>query len=263
MAVTGLILVAFLLMHMFGNTKLLIPEIGAQEFDEYSHYLRRFLYPVLPPMFFLWLFRIALLLSAAVHIIAAVQLTFRDYDAKGGMGRYLRQRYLEGSFAARTMIWGGIIILTGVVFHLLQFTTQTITVGYDGSVDPHQRVVLGFQEWWVVALYGLWMLAVCIHVWHGFFSAFCTLGARAGAFSQKVLVVCSWIVALLVYLLSLDGQLQTWEGVPLVIAAIGYTVGLGWWTRSENASRAAELAADVAGAARVNAPAAYGRLPAR
>ena len=84
MAVTGLILVAFLLMHMFGNTKLLIPEIGAQEFDEYSHYLRRFLYPVLPPMFFLWLFRIALLLSAAVHIIAAVQLTFRDYDAKGG-----------------------------------------------------------------------------------------------------------------------------------------------------------------------------------
>ncbi len=199
MAVTGLILVAFLLMHMFGNTKLLIPEIGAQEFDEYSHYLRRFLYPVLPPMFFLWLFRIALLLSAAVHIIAAVQLTFRDYDAKGGMGRYLRQRYLEGSFAARTMIWGGIIILTGVVFHLLQFTTQTITVGYDGSVDPHQRVVLGFQEWWLVALYGLWMLAVCIHVWHGFYSAFCTLGARAGAFSQKVLVVCSWIVALLVY----------------------------------------------------------------
>ena len=75
MAVTGLILVAFLLMHMFGNTKLLIPEIGAQEFDEYSHYLRRFLYPVLPPMFFLWLFRIALLLSAAVHIIAAVQRT--------------------------------------------------------------------------------------------------------------------------------------------------------------------------------------------
>ncbi|NLH70262.1 MAG: succinate dehydrogenase cytochrome b subunit [Brooklawnia sp.] len=199
MAVTGLILVAFLLMHMFGNTKLLIPEIGAQEFDEYSHYLRRFLYPVLPPMLFLWLFRIALLLSAVVHIVAAVQLTFRDYDAKGGMGRYLRQRYLAGSFAARTMIWGGIIILGGVIFHLLQFTTQTITVGYTGSVDPHERVALAFQEWWMVVFYGVWMIAVCIHVWHGFYSAFCTLGARVGAFSEKVLVACSWIVALLVY----------------------------------------------------------------
>ncbi|HMQ37702.1 MAG TPA: calcium/sodium antiporter [Micropruina sp.] len=70
------------------------------------------------------------------------------------------------------------------------------------------------------------------------------------------------IVAVLVYLLSLDGQLQIWEGVPLVIAAIGYTVGLGWWTRRENASRAAELAADVSVAARVTAPAEYGRLRA-
>ena len=68
------------------------------------------------------------------------------------------------------------------------------------------------------------------------------------------------IVALLVYLLSLDGQLQTWEGVPLVIAAIAYTIGLGWWTRRDSSlSRAAELAADVAVEARATAPAEYGR----
>lgn len=202
MAVTGFILVAFLLMHMFGNTKLLIPEIGAQEFDEYSHSLRTFLYPILPPMFFLWCFRIALAFSAVVHIIAAVQLTFRDYDAKGGMGRYLRQRYLEGSFAARTMIWGGIIILLGVLVHLFQFTTQTIRVNYPAGVtevEPHLRVVLGFQVWWLVALYAIWMAAVCVHVWHGFYSAFCTVGARVGAFSEKVIKVCAWVVALLLY----------------------------------------------------------------
>lgn len=201
MAVTGLILVAFLLMHMFGNSKLLIPGVGAEEFDEYSHSLRRFLYPILPPMFFLWLFRLALLFSVVVHMIAAVQLTFRDYDATG-LGRYFRQRYLAGSFAARTMIWGGIIIVVGVVFHLLQFTAEVITVNYpagQASVAPHLRVVYGFEQWWLVALYAFWMLAVCLHVWHGFYSAFCTLGARVGAYSEKVIKVCAWIVALLLY----------------------------------------------------------------
>lgn len=201
MAVTGFILVAFLLMHMFGNTKLLIPEIGAQEFDEYSHSLRTFLYPILPPMFFLWAFRIALAFSAVVHIIAAVQLTFRDYDATG-LGRYFKQRYLAGSFAARTMIWGGIIILVGVIVHLLQFTTQTIRVNYPTdvvSVEPHMRVVLGFEQWWLVVVYGIWMAAVCLHVWHGFYSAFCTIGARVGAFSEKVIKVCATIVALLLF----------------------------------------------------------------
>lgn len=200
MAVTGLILVAFLLMHMFGNTKLLIPEIGFQEFDEYADSLRTFLYPILPPKFFLWVFRITLAFSAIVHIIAAVQLTFRDYDAKGGLGRYFRQRYLAGSFAARTMIWGGIIILLGVIVHLAQFTIQAITIGYTGDAAPHARVVLAFQEWWVVVLYGIWLAAVCLHVWHGFYAAFSTLGARVGAFSAKVLKACAWIVALLIYL---------------------------------------------------------------
>lgn len=199
MAVTGFILVAFLLMHMFGNTKLLIPEVGLKEFDEYSHSLREFLYPILPPKFFLTLFRIALAFSAFLHIESAVRLTFRDYDARGTLGRYFKQRYLAGSFAARTMIWSGVILVLGVVVHLLQFTAQVIHVGYTGSVAPHMRVVLGFQNWWLVLLYGIWMLTVCIHVWHGFYSAFCTLGARVGAFSEKVIKVCAWIVALLLF----------------------------------------------------------------
>lgn len=200
MAITGLILVAFLLMHMFGNTKLLLPDDGA-EFDEYSHYLRMFLYPILPPKFFLTLFRIALLASVLVHMLFAVQLTFRDYDATG-LGRYFKQRYLAGSFAARTMIWGGIIIALGVIVHLLQFTAEIITVNYpDGmsTVDPHLRVVYGFQEWWLVVLYAIWMAAVCLHIGHGFYSAFCTIGARTGATSDKVFKACAWIIAVLLF----------------------------------------------------------------
>ncbi len=70
------------------------------------------------------------------------------------------------------------------------------------------------------------------------------------------------IVALLVYVLSLDEQLQFWEGVPLVIAAVAYTVGLGWWTRRENAGKADELIADLAVEARVTAPAEYAKARA-
>ncbi|MFB9618176.1 succinate dehydrogenase cytochrome b subunit [Brooklawnia cerclae] len=202
MAVTGLFLVLFLLMHMFGNLKLLIPDNGA-EFDEYSEALRTFLYPVLPEKFFLTCFRGVLAVAILVHLEAAIRLTFRDYDAKGGLGRYFKQRFLGGSFAARTMIWGGVIIVLGVIVHLLQFTGQIIKVNYPAgaaSVLPHERVVLGFQEWWLVLLYAIWMLAVCFHVWHGFYSAFCTLGARVGAASEKVIKFCAWVVAILLYI---------------------------------------------------------------
>ncbi|WP_298134155.1 calcium/sodium antiporter [Micropruina sp.] len=67
------------------------------------------------------------------------------------------------------------------------------------------------------------------------------------------------IVAVLVYVFSLDGALQTWEGVPLVIAAVAYTVALGWWTRRENAGRSDGLAADLAVEARISAPTEHAR----
>lgn len=70
------------------------------------------------------------------------------------------------------------------------------------------------------------------------------------------------IVAVLVYVLSLDEQLQAWEGIPLVIAAIAYTIGLGWWTRRENAGKADQLIADLAVEARVTAPAEYAKARA-
>ena len=199
MALTGFFIIFYLLMHMFGNTKLLMPD-GAHSFDLYAESLRAFLYPILPKLFFLTIFRIVLGFSVIVHIIAAVRLTFRDWDARGGLGRYVRQRYQAGSFAARTMIWGGIIIALGLALHLAQFTNQWIKVGYtDTATLPSDRVLIGFSEWWLVALYALWMLAVCLHVWHGFYSAFCTIGARVGAFSEKVIKACAWVVAILLY----------------------------------------------------------------
>lgn len=202
MSISGLIIVLFLMMHLFGNTKLLIPNVGFQEFDEYSHSLRTFLYPILPEKFFLTLFRIFMLLAALIHIEAAVRLTFRNRTSGVSRARYLKQRYLAGSFAARTMIWSGVIILFGVIAHLLQFTGEVIRVNYPAgvtSVAPHERVVLAFQSPIVVLAYAVWMLAVCVHVYHGFYSALCTIGARTGAYSEKIIKICSAIVAVLVF----------------------------------------------------------------
>ena len=72
-------------------------------------------------------------------------------------------------------------------------------MGYTGTVEPHMRVILGFEQWWLVLAYAIFVGAVCLHIYHGFYSAFCTLGARVGAFSEKVIKVCSWIVCLLVF----------------------------------------------------------------
>ena len=70
-------------MHMFGNLKLLI---DFAEFDEYAHALRYFLYPILPPFFFLWVFSISLIVAVVVHIASAAMLTMAHYDATGRAG---------------------------------------------------------------------------------------------------------------------------------------------------------------------------------
>lgn len=195
MAITGLFLVLFLCFHAFGNLKLFASK---EDFNLYAESLRSFLYPILPHRFFLWCFRIVLLACAVLHIWAARWLTLRNYKT-GGRTKYVKRRYMEGSFAARTMIWSGILLLLFVIFHLLQFTTQTITVGYENHAAPADRVILAFQEWWVVLIYAVAMLAVCTHIWHGFYAAFMTLGANVGPGARRVLKICASIVSVLLF----------------------------------------------------------------
>lgn len=198
MAITGLILVAFLIMHMFGNLKLLIND-GGVEYNAYSKILRRLFYPVLPPMWFLWAFRIVLLASVILHIWSAAKLTRRRF-ANVPVNRYEVRRSMTDSFAARTMVWGGIIVLVFIVFHILEFTTQTVKVSYSNpNTTPYDRVIVGFQNWWLVLIYLVAMLAVCVHISHGFFSAFTTLGANTSPKARRVLQWLSYIVAALLF----------------------------------------------------------------
>ena len=197
MAVSGLIMVGYLLLHMYGNLKIFA---GQEAFDEYAHHLRVFGEPMLPENGLLWIVRIVLLLSIVVHFHAAVRLWARNKRASGAQGgkRYHTNKNRKGiqrSYASFTLRWGGVIILLFVVYHLLHLTANIIAPG-GRSESPFERVVNGFEIWWVVAIYTVSMLAVGLHLWHGMWSAFATLGAnhsrtRVGSRWTKL----AWVVA--------------------------------------------------------------------
>lgn len=186
MAVTGLIMVGYLLVHMYGN---LMVFGGADTFNEYAHHLRVIGEPMLPPESVLWIVRIVLLVSVLAHIVSATVLTRRSWRAAqktGGAGRYRSKhgrRGVQRSFASFTMRWGGVTIAVYVVFHILHLTAKVINPG--GAEDPYGRVVNSFQQWWLVAIYLVAIILVGLHLRHGVWSGLTTLGANTSATARR------------------------------------------------------------------------------
>ena len=109
-AVSGLIMIGYLLAHMYGNLKVFA---GQQAFDDYAHHLRIIGEPMLPYAGLLWIIRVVLLVSVLAHIFAAVSLWRRDRRARGGTKRYYSNKARRGvqrSYASFTLRWGGLII---------------------------------------------------------------------------------------------------------------------------------------------------------
>jgi len=205
MAVTGLLLIAFLLMHMFGNSKMFL---GEHSFNHYAEWLKGqaedggILYPLLPAGWFIWVFRAVLLAAVVLHMYSAATLWKRALAANPST--YEAKRTLARTYSARTMRWGGIILAGLLIFHLLQFTVHSALLGGDYGTDyansPYKMVIGEFSNWWMVVVYAIWMVAVCMHIRHGFWSAFATLGANTSAKARSVLNACAWAVALILYI---------------------------------------------------------------
>ncbi|WP_229051754.1 succinate dehydrogenase cytochrome b subunit [Aeromicrobium sp. Leaf350] len=182
MAVSGLIMIGYLLLHMYGNLKVFA---GQEAFDEYAHHLRTFGEPMLPYEGLLWIVRVVLLAAILVHIYAVVVLTIRNRRAAGYAGgkRYHSKQNRTGiqrSYASFTLRWGGVVILAFIVYHLLHLTAQVVTPG-GASDSPYDRVVNGFEIWYVTVGYTVAMLAVGLHLWHGIWSALTSLGGNRSA----------------------------------------------------------------------------------
>lgn len=197
MAVTGLILIGYLLAHMYGNLKIFA---GAEAFNEYAHHLRALGEPLLPHTGALWIIRVVLLISVLGHMYAAFNLWSRAHKARGGTRRYYSRKSRTGvqrTYASFTLRWGGVVILLFVIYHLLHLTWNIIHPG-GAAAEPYDRVVNGFQIWSVVLAYTIAMIAVGFHVRHGTWSALTTLGANTSSLARRRLNVLAYAVAGLV-----------------------------------------------------------------
>jgi succinate dehydrogenase / fumarate reductase, cytochrome b subunit len=170
MAVTGVILFGWIFLHMVGNLKLYF---GPEKMNHYAVWLRDLGAPLLPHEGALWLMRVFLLVCVVLHIHAAVALTVMNRNARP-LG-YRDRDYLAATYAARTMRWGGVIILLFVIYHLLHLTTGQAHPTFIKD-DVYYNVVSGFQIWWVSAIYIIAQLALALHLYHGLWSMFNSVG---------------------------------------------------------------------------------------
>jgi succinate dehydrogenase / fumarate reductase, cytochrome b subunit len=194
MAVSGLILLGYLLAHMYGNLKVFA---GPEAFNEYAHHLRILGEPILPYSGALWVIRVILIVSVAAHMYAAFTLWSRARKARGGVRRYYSNRARRGvqrTYASFTLRWGGVVIVLFVIYHLLHLTWNIVHPG-GAAAEPYDRVVNGFQIWSVVLGYTIAVVAVGLHVRHGTWSALTTLGANTSSLARQRLNLLAYAVA--------------------------------------------------------------------
>lgn len=196
MAVTGVVLVGFVVVHMLGNLKIYA---GEEHFNAYAVFLREMGAPLVPHEQALWIFRIVLVAAVGLHMVAALQLSQQSWAARPVA--YRQRESVAATYAARTMRWGGVIIGLFVIYHLLHFTFGA--VGYEPGQFRHlsvyRNVVTGFGVWYVSAFYIVAQVALGLHLQHGVWSLVQTLGVT-GAQASRAWHGLAWVVAAAVVL---------------------------------------------------------------
>lgn len=168
MAVSGVILVGYLLTHVVAN---LLIFTSADALDAYAEFIKS-------KPFVLWPARVVLLAAALVHIVAAAQVTLRNRAARP-VG-YRRRSPQASTWASRSMRIGGVVLLLFIVLHILHFTTGTLHPTAPRFQPEHVRanVIAGFQNIWVVLGYLVAVAALALHLLHGLWSSSRTLGVK-------------------------------------------------------------------------------------
>jgi succinate dehydrogenase / fumarate reductase cytochrome b subunit len=178
MAVTGIALLAFVFGHMIGNLKVYL---GADEMDHYGEFLRELLVPLLPRTVTLWIVRIGLIVAFALHIHSAYSLTRMNHRARPD--DYAGDRdYIAASFASRTMRWTGVIVGLYILFHLADLTWGSLNPSFVRG-DPYNNLIHSFDQPVVAAIYLVANVALGIHIFHGAWSMFQSLGLNSPRFN--------------------------------------------------------------------------------
>ena len=194
MAVSGLIFVGFVLLHMYGNLRAFA---GHDAYNEYAEHLRILGEPMLPRGGALWSIRVVLILSLAVHVSAAFALWRRAAMAR--QVRYVTKKRTGATYASLLMRWGGVTLLLFIIWHLLNFTVGKVNVTGGPTNDPYNLLVDSFNTWWLTLIYLVAMAMLGAHLHHGIWSALQTLGytstARARTFAKSVGLTLAVIIA--------------------------------------------------------------------
>ncbi len=214
MALTGVVLVLFVMGHMLGNLQIFL---GPDVINAYAYKLHHVL-----PTAALWAIRLFLLACVAVHIWAAVSLTLDNRKARPS--KYDDEKVVQATYASRTMRMSGVILLAFIIFHIAHFTARVVPgMDYEEKIEDsvtmvpyvkggeqviknghpvetfnvNDMMVAGFQVWWVSAFYIIATGLLCMHLAHGVSSMFQTLGLRNKLWRKRLDVVAllyGWVV---------------------------------------------------------------------
>lgn len=173
MAISGVALLLFVIAHMAGN---LLVFAGQDALNEYAAGIKG-----LGPL--LWVMRAGLLGIALLHVACAARLTLQNRAARPVA--YEQLQPLRSTYASRTMVMSGVIILAFVAFHLLHFTLGATHPEHfalqdaQGRHDVYSMVLLGFRQVPVAIAYVVAMVLLGLHLSHGIASLFQTVGWTA------------------------------------------------------------------------------------
>jgi succinate dehydrogenase / fumarate reductase cytochrome b subunit len=193
MALSGLIFVAFVLAHMYGNLKAFS---GHEAFNDYAEYLRTMGEPLLPHSGALWILRLGLIVSLVVHVYAALVLWRRARTARSTP--YQVKKHTGATWASLLMRWGGVTLLLFVGWHLLNFSVGKVNVAGGPNDDPYVLLVDTFTTWWMTLIYLLAMAMLGAHLHHGFWSAFQTLGMTGSARARSTAKTVGLVLAVVI-----------------------------------------------------------------
>jgi succinate dehydrogenase / fumarate reductase cytochrome b subunit len=170
-AITGVILMLFVIGHLLGNLQIFL---GPRWINDYAQHLRD-----LGP--FLWLIRIVLLISVALHIYFTILLAIENRRARPS--NYEKREYVKASFASRHMVVSGLVVLAFIVFHVLHFTARRFNARFPllktdplNHYDVYSMMVYGFQNIYVSTFYIIGLFLLTLHLTHGSSSFFQSLG---------------------------------------------------------------------------------------
>ena len=201
MAVTGAILFGFVFVHMLANLQVYL---GPEALNHYGAFLREMLHGA-----GLWITRSVLLASVSLHIWSAASLTLESRRARP-VG-YREEKWKASTYASRTMRWGGVILLLFVIYHLLHLTTGTVHTSFIEG-DVYHNFVAGFRSLPVSFFYIVAMLALGLHLRHGVWSMFQTLGVSHPRYIRMA-HTGAWIFAAVIVIGNISFPLAVLAGI--------------------------------------------------